>query len=607
MGHWRPGSVWLILCISRCVLVALVGVFAGCGGGGGGSSGPPAPLASSTFSSSPIISSQSSPNTSSSSLASAPSASSLMTVSSPSRSSMPASPSSVQSSLGGSSSLSNQVIITGRVTYDLVPHSRPGLNYAGTVARPGRGLVVELVGANERVLATTLTDTEGFYALSVTRNQSVKVRVKAQLLRNQSPRWDFKVTDNTRANSLYSMSGDFLVATEASAVRDLHAASGWSGAGYTTPRVAAPFAILDSIYSGVERVQAAGNTEDFPALELRWSTLNKAAEGDYTLGEIGTSFFGGDAIYILGDENNDTDEYDRHVILHEWGHYLEEAFSRSDSIGGDHAQGDKMDVRVAMSEGFANAFAAMMLEDASYRDSSGQRQADGFFFDVSSKNNSARGWYSEASVQSTIYNFYLGASGKSARDFTDIFRVISANDYKNTSGFTSIYVFANQLRQLFPALAPSFDSLLVEQDIAITDEFGSGETNSGGFAASLPVYKTLSVAGTSTKVCTTNRFGVYNKLANAQYLRVNISVQGNYQFTVQESPEDSGQSDPDLYLYDRGTLIALAEGVDVDRESFSRTLTPGSYVLELVDARMQDPDNLNELNACFDLRAQLLN
>src|SRR5690606_27529101 len=115
-----------------------------------------------------------------------------------------------------------------------------------------------------------------------------------------------------------------------------------------------------------------------PPLELRWSPKNKTAYGDASLGEIGTTYYGGDAIYILGDENNDTDEYDRHVILHEWGHYVEMAFSRSDSIGGDHGYSDKLDMRVALSEGFANAFSAMMLDDPSYRDTSGAQQAAGF-------------------------------------------------------------------------------------------------------------------------------------------------------------------------------------------------------------------------------------
>jgi hypothetical protein len=557
------------------ILLVAFSLISGCGGGGGSGSNP---------------------------LTSNPTQSS---VGSSILSSVSVSNSAIKTS--SSSSLSTNVSISGRVTYDYVPHTLNGLNYAATAARPGRGLLVELLDDTDQIVATSLTDTDGKYSFSATRNKLVKVRVKAQLLRTQSPDWNFKVTDNTNNNNLYSMVGNLTAATEANAMRNLHAASGWSDSGYTTARVAAPFAILDSIYVGIERIQAAGNSADFPSLELRWSSKNKAAEGDKTLGEIGTSFFDGDAIYILGDENNDTDEYDRHVILHEWGHYVEAGFARSDSIGGDHAHDDKLDMRVAMSEGFANAFAAMMLDDANYRDSSGQSQADGFFNDVSRKNNSVRGWYSEASVQSIIYNFYTSNSGKVARDFADIFQVIGASNYADSRALISVYVFAEQLRASMAAQASFFNNLLAEQNISVTDEYGSGESNSGGYTGNLPIYKNLPLSNTSVNACSTNRFGAYNKLGTAQYFLINVTTAGTYQFSAVEVGDDSGNSDPDLYLHRRGSLIDLAEGATVDQETLSRFLAIGTYVLELTDARVADIDESAEITACFDVRAQLVN
>lgn len=516
--------------------------------------------------------------------------------------------SSFSSSLASShSSLSAALNISGKITYDFVPHDVSGLNYPATVARAGRGLLVELLDENNQVLATTLTDAEGNYSINAVRNKLVRVRVKAQLLRNQSPGWNVKVTDNTSGNALYAMVGDLVAVTGTSAVRNLHAPSGWTGNEYTALRVAAPFAILDTIYEGITRIQAAGNTVDFPNLELRWSVKNKPAEGDWTLGEIGTSFYGGDAIYILGDENNDTDEYDRHVILHEWGHYIEASFSRSDSIGGDHTQDEKLDMRVAMSEGFANAFSAMVLDDINYRDSSGQQQAHGFFNDVSKKNNSVRGWYSEASVQSVIYNFYAGSNGKTANDFSDIFRVINANNYVSHSGFISIYTFADQLRRQLPGQTANLNNLLFEQNIEITDEYGTGESNSGGYVANLPVYKMLPLTNAPVNVCSSNRFGSYNKLAAAQYFLVTITNAGTYQFTAFEAGDDSGDSDPDFYLYRRGGLIEVAETITVDQEGFSRFLLAGTYVLELVDARVKDTEESEQITACFAVRAQPVN
>src|SRR5690606_40072898 len=53
--------------------------------------------------------------------------------------------------------------------------------------------------------------------------------------------------------------------------------------------------------------------------------------------------FVGDVIYLLGAENVDTDEFDTHVILHEWAHYFEKALSRTDTIGGMHQYADYLD------------------------------------------------------------------------------------------------------------------------------------------------------------------------------------------------------------------------------------------------------------------------
>lgn len=576
LGMLRSSTAIFVFMVVRKLLLLLVaGILTACGGGGGGSSS--------------LI-----PNTSKT-----PSSSVAISLSSIN--------SSLSNPLSSSaSSISTTLNINGKVTYDFIPHTSRGLNYSAITARAGRGLLVELLDENNVVLATTLTDAEGKYSVNTARNKLVKVRVKAQLLRNQSPDWNFKVTDNTSDNALYSMVGSLMAATDNSAVRNLHAPSGWTGVGYGDPRVAAPFAILDTIYEGVTRLLAAGNQADFPELELRWSTKNKPADGDWALGEIGTSFFIGNAIYILGDENNDTDEYDRHVILHEWGHYIEASFSRSDSIGGDHSHDEKLDMRLAMSEGFSNAFSAMMLDDANYRDSSGMQQSDGFLSDVSRKNNSVRGWYSEASVQSVIYNFYVSNNGKTARDFTDIFQLINASNYINTDGFVSIYVFADQLRKRIPGQAANLNSLLLEQNIEITDEFGVGESNSGGYVASLPIFKTLPLTNTPVNVCTSNRFGNYNKLATSQYFLINVTNAGTYQFNALESA-DSGDSDPDFYLYRRGELIGSAEAPTVDQENASRFLSVGTYVLELVDARIKDIEESSQITSCFNVRVQPIN
>src|SRR5690606_21748751 len=165
-------------------------------------------------------------------------------------------------------------------------------------------------------------------------------------------------------------------------------------------------------------VLAAAPETRFPPLTLHWSPNNVPSRGvdgkpDFASGEIGSSLFSPlSGIFLLGAAESDTDEYDRHVIAHEWAHYLEHALGRSDSIGGPHTRGDQLDMRTAFSEGFANAFSAMALGDTRYVDVLGPGQAHGFAFDIEGpfdsnpQPNPHPGWFSEESVQELVYDLF---------------------------------------------------------------------------------------------------------------------------------------------------------------------------------------------------------
>ncbi len=501
---------------------------------------------------------------------------------------------------------SELVTMTGRVSYDYIPHKSDflGLDYNNINVKPVRAVQVELLNSNNQVLSSGATDLDGNYVLSAPKNTRVRVRVKAQLLSTQTPTWNFSVRDNTNKNSLYVMDGSLATSGTAPSVRNLHAASGWTGSAYTQARVAAPFAILDAIYTGVSILVEAGNQKNLPTLEFRWSTKNKTADGQISLGEIGTSYFSGDAIYVLGDNNTDTDEYDTHVIVHEWGHYLESALSRSDSIGGDHLSDEKLDMRVAMSEGFSNAFSAVILDDPIYKDSLGSNQSNGFWFDVSEKNNAVRGWYSEASVQSVIYNYYVSDSGKTAKNFADLWIALGSDAYINSLSLTSIYTFSAQVKQQSPTHSELLDDLLASQNILAIDEFGTGESNSGGYSATLPIYKTITANASSVNVCSSNRFGVANKLGVAQFLKASFT-DGIYRIRVVKTSGDTGNSDPDIYVYQKGAMRASADGVDVNEETLMAAFTEGVYIIEVMDAENLYK-NVRGLTRCFDVSVEQL-
>jgi len=474
--------------------------------------------------------------------------------------------------------------LSGKLTYDHVPHTGSNsLDYSNIIQSDIRGATVELLDANDlTILESSQSDATGNYSFVVTPGESYVIRVKAELIQQDTlPSWDFTVVDNTNVQALYAMDSASQLISNSSTSLNLNASSGWTGSGYTEPRIAASFAILDSVYEAKEKVIAVDPSVEFAALKLNWSINNVAVPGDRTLGQISTSHFNGTEIYILGDEDSDTDEYDGHVIVHEWGHYFEGRLSRSDSLGGSHGQGDKLDMRVALGEGWGNALSGIVTDDPFYRDSFGSAQGQGFSINVESNpSGENKGWFSEASVQSLIYDFYDNNNDGSDTlnlGFTPIYNVMRGGE-KETDAFTSIYSFANQLKIESAANSASIDSLLASQDINVTDDFGTGETNDGGDARNLPVYQTLTIGGGSIEVCSYGTNGQYNKLGNRKYLAFEITNAGSYNFSaVGQSTGD----DPDFYVYNRGEFVFNSEVVG--NESATETLEIGSYVIDVYE------------------------
>lgn len=511
---------------------------------------------------------------------------------------------SSSSAVFSSSSSSAFIILSGVVSYDYVPHrlNGVGLNYSAIESRPVRGARIELLDELGAIKAATTTANDGGYAFNVAKNVVLKVRVKAQLLSETNPSWDFKVTDNTANNALYVLEGGLLATGTQSSTRNLHASAGWTGVEYTAVRAAAPFAILDSVYVGLMRILTAGNTHNLSPLEFRWSTKNSVAEGDITKGEIGTSFYDGSAIYILGDANHDTDEYDPHVLLHEWGHYLEHELFRSDSIGGDHAGGDFLDLRVAMSEGFANAFSCMMLDNSIYADASGAAQSSGFIVNVAKKNRTNKGYFNEGSVGSVFFNFYASGTNKTANDFSPIFQILNASSYISSEAFASIFLFQAALKEQLPQHELLLSSLMQEQSIFGVDEYASNESNNGGLAISLPVYKEINSNGSAVNVCSAADYGKYNKLGNSQFLKLNVAQTGAYTIRVNKFGGAEVASKPEFILYQRGRAIAYKENSVSDNAVDNLSIAKGNYVLEVYDNNNRDTENTDANTTCFNVQ-----
>ena len=507
------------------------------------------------------------------------------------------------------------VTVAGTVTYQKVPFNANGvgLDYGATFNAPVRGAVVEILptGSNPAPLVTTITDANGAYSAQVGTGRSVFVRVKAQLLRSGTPSWNFRVLNNTNSDALYAIDSATFTTGSSNITQNLNAASGWGGTGYTGPRVAAPFSLLDVAYETLNLVLTANANTQFPPLNIFWSTQNRPTEPfDPDAGTIITTLYlpGTDGgVFVLGLANTDTDEYDQHVIAHELGHYYQDVFSRDDSLGGAHGAGDRLDFRVAFSEGWGNAFSGMVKNDPLYRDSLGSQQQLGFQIDV--ELNAAvggnAGWFSEGSVQALVYDFFDSAADGSdavALGFPPIHQVMTA-DLPDSEPFTSIFAFVTALKTRNSGSAPAIDTLVTQQQIvsATIDALGSTETNNGGDTRNLPVYVPINVADT-VRVCSSTANGDYNGLGTRKFLRFSLPAQ--LRLTFRATAVGTTQKDPDMVLHRDGIVMSseddsIGSGIET---SDPILLQPGSYVLEVYDflAIDQEPPPTDG-NTCMDV------
>lgn len=512
--------------------------------------------------------------------------------------------------------VTGNVNLSGRITFDRPsnnPHPAHTLNFNNLQRLPARGVTVEVLRSSDNtVLATTVTDSNGNYA-AVFAATAYRVRAKAQMVRTGAGSYDFEVLNNTASNALYVLDSNAITPTSNTMVTDLNAATGWGGSSYTGTRAAAPFALLDMVWRARELIQAAESGLALPALKLYWSATNRAggcANGDPNpvTGEIGTSFYlpfaipaGGGCpatpagIYILGDASgnadDDTDEFDASVVAHEFGHYYEDKVSRSDSMGGPHALDLKLDFRIAMSEGWGNAFQGMVMNDPFYRDTFGASGNQAFFFDLENDNSrpfaQETGFFSEASTMDFLWDAFDLANdpGDTMSFGFGPIHTVMRNEMRTTEAMVSIYPMATALAARNPGTEASIRNRLAAEMIFGFGDFATGETSSQGDPGGLPVYRSV-VFSVTQQVTSINQFAdpgdtdfaSYNRQGGRRYLRIIQPA------TTALRVQLAGGTDPDFALYRRGVLVCEGVSSTVGSEDqLCPNITAGSYVLEVAE------------------------
>jgi hypothetical protein len=188
---------------------------------------------------------------------------------------------------------------------------------------------------NKKELACTRSDEIGNYAFEVTANEKYFIRVLAELNSESTQgckkistpsKWHFFITNKN--NILYSytssikniqnkpfktsdiiLAGHFVNTKNQTLKREEKKT-------YKLTRESAPFAILDTIYTGKRFIETIEPSSHFKPLQIKWSptiAITKYYSDNITQNRILT---------LSGKIDIDADEYDQHVILDYWGRYF---------------------------------------------------------------------------------------------------------------------------------------------------------------------------------------------------------------------------------------------------------------------------------------------
>ena len=513
------------------------------------------------------------------------------------------------------------VTVSGTANYEFVPANANcnGLDFGSIETRPIRGATVQLIDASTGAqIGSMVSSASGGYSFgNVPLNTSVRLRVRAELKQAGTPGWDVEVRDNVIAGAsdedvpappalgtraLYTLDGSSFNTGSTNVSRDLTATTGWGVNSYTGPRAAAPFALLDIFYTAMQFIRGADANADFPSLDAFWSTNNKlvAEDFDITAGDLPTSFYANtiNSLFILGDDANDTDEFDDHVVAHEWGHYFEDNFSRSDSPGGSHSLGESLNASLSFGEGWASALAGMALGDPIYCDThvpGVTGPAGGHGFSAETADFGVQGWFNEISVVTFIYDLWDpagdGGADSGSIGFGPIYDVMTGPQVF-TEGFTTLFSFATELRESLDDQGKALVDSQLDRESVVSgvdlDIWATNEINDvDGAQDVLPLYTPYTADGSILNVCVNNSLDGLDRDGNNpgedRYLRITIPADDEYDVSVvtttptppSADPDDRDQSDPDIYIM-RGALpgfIASGTEADANIEPTFRTLT----------------------------------
>ena len=506
------------------------------------------------------------------------------------------------------------VTISGGATYQarqVFTSGGGGLGGAGS-AMPIRYAEVKVI--NNTTGATVQcaeTDSSGNYSFIVPQSSTVyTVKISARA-RNSHAKVD--VFDDPRYNNYYSIQGTF-TATGGVTLSTINA-------GVTGSVLGGAFNILDQIVdANAYLTSTVGNcsgslsgcanfsvSSTLPKLNVYWKLGFNPNE--YYSSSSPLSFYlpGYSRLFILGGSNgdvdsSDTDHFDNSVVLHEYGHFLEDAAFISDSPGGSHNGNKVIDPRLAWSEGWGNFFQAAVRGDNHYIDTIGNSSGAtelAFYVDIESQTTdvpiyAGEGNFREFSVTRLLWDAIDNTPAESSSQdnidsaFNQVWHALTKTDgWLNThAAFRSV--------GLLHAIQSTFGTTswagirTIEKHNGTTSDYAQ-YVATGSSCVSFTLTP-ATIAGD------TGSFATSHLLKNNDFyhLPLNSSAAVTVRLDYQDADGAGSEADVDLYVYKSSARFGVAsdlagysqESPDTNPataqiESVSATLGAGDYLINV--------------------------
>lgn len=337
------------------------------------------------------------------------------------------------------------------------------------------------------------------------------------------------------------------------------------------------FNIFDQSVRCHEWVRDRDPAAVFPPLRLSWtegafSNLNQCTCLDIT-------FPGGQTEYLITLQgiSSDPDEYDDSVILHEHGHYVQSAFFRDSSPGGSHfgctTPPQDLDPRLAFSEGFATAFAQLVLGDPIYVDT---MVGGGFTLDIESPTLCVSGVGSEDSCSALVYDLWDGVNAGLASSDGDPFDL----------GPAAFWAAMIGTRPLPHSTIQRLHEVLTGNGTLTTVQWNAGAAGLGLSAPFAP-FPAQSLPLNGTVSGSLDASLQQDSLAAASaFFAITTTTTGTLTVTVQIN--NAGANDLDLFVYEDmtatdplGGLLDSSLSVTATEQVVLPNLPPGTYIIQV--------------------------